>query len=46
MDEPTKRDRVRGMFAGLILGDALGAPHEFYKWKIRNSTIPAKRCSI
>ena len=41
MDEPTKRDRVRGMFAGLILGDALGAPHEFYKWN-RNTIYTGK----
>ena len=24
-------DKVRGMFIGVFLGDALGAPHEFYK---------------
>lgn len=26
------RDRIRGSFAMHMLGDALGAPHEFFKW--------------
>lgn len=26
------RDKIRGAFALFSLGDALGAPHEFYKW--------------
>ena len=26
------RDRIRGAFALFSLGDALGAPHEFWKW--------------
>ena len=26
------RDRVRGAYSFFMLGDALGAPHEFYKW--------------
>ena len=30
--EITYNDRIKGMFCGLMLGDALGAPHEFYRW--------------
>ncbi|CAH6420506.1 ADP-ribosylglycohydrolase [uncultured virus] len=34
-------DRIRGMFAAHHLGDALGAPHEFYKWN-RNTVYTGK----
>jgi len=35
------RDLVRGCFAGHFSGDALGAPHEFYKWN-RNTVYTGK----
>lgn len=38
-DEPSRRDRMRGMLLGHALGDALGAPHEF-----RNQ-VPLERYS-
>jgi len=31
-NEDVYTDQARGMFAAAFLGDALGAPHEFYKW--------------
>lgn len=32
IDKSTRlRDKIRGMFAGLFLGDSLDAAHEFYK---------------
>jgi ADP-ribosylglycohydrolase len=35
------RDKIRGMFAGLMLGDASGAPFEFYKWN-RNTVYTGR----
>jgi ADP-ribosylglycohydrolase len=35
------KDKVRGMFAGHHLGDALGAPHEFYRWN-KNTVYTGK----
>jgi ADP-ribosylglycohydrolase len=35
------RDKIKGMFAGHHLGDALGAPYEFYKWN-RNTIYTDK----
>lgn len=34
-------DKVQGMFAAQFLGDALGAPHEFYKWN-RNTVYTGR----
>lgn len=39
--ETNLKDRIKGMFAGLMLGDALGAPHEFWKWN-RNTVYTGK----
>ena len=41
MAEITYKDRVKGMFAAFSLGDALGAPHEFYQWN-RNRIYTGK----
>jgi ADP-ribosylglycohydrolase len=31
-DDSVIKDRISGMFMGVFLGDALGAPHEFYRY--------------